>query len=75
MSSLRLHEYFLFQELWPRSLELRPDKCESKVRELLISSDKTSAFLLFAENEKRFSCLWFSITHPHYLKLDDTQFL
>jgi hypothetical protein len=35
------------------------------VRELLISSEKTSASLLFAENEKRFSCLCFSITHPH----------
>jgi hypothetical protein len=36
-----------------------------RVRELLISSKKAGTIPVFAENEKGFFCLRFSITHPH----------
>ena len=38
---------------------------KGRVRELLISSKKAGTIPVFAENEKRFLCLRFSITHPH----------
>jgi hypothetical protein len=36
-----------------------------RVRELLISSKNAGIIPVFAENEKKFLCLRFSITHPH----------
>jgi hypothetical protein len=31
--------------------------------------ENASTLLMFKKNVERFFCLWFSITHAHYLKL------
>ncbi len=41
-----------------------------RVRELLINSEKARISSIFKKDAERFLCLQFSITHAHYLKLN-----